>query len=113
MENIIYNELIFRGFSVDVGVVPIQRMEKGVRKRLQLEVDFVCNKGYLRYYIQSALDMPTDEKIRQEMASLRNIDDSFKKTVVVGTHQPLYRNDDGFTIISIYDFLLNPNSLEL
>jgi len=113
MENIIYNELIFRGFSVDVGVVPVQRVEDGVRKRSQLEVDFVCNKGYLRYYIQSALGMPTDEKIRQEMASLRNIDDSFKKIVVVGTHQPLYRNDDGFTLISIYDFLLKDNSLEL
>lgn len=113
MENIIYNELIFRGFSVDVGVVPVQRMTDGVRKRAQLEVDFVCNKGYLRYYIQSALEMPTDEKIRQEMASLRNIDDSFKKIVVVGNHQPLYRNEDGFTIISIYDFLLRENSLEL
>lgn len=113
MENIIYNELIFRGFSVDVGVVPVQQMEEGVRKRSQLEVDFVCNKGYLRYYIQSALEMPSDEKIRQEMASLRNIDDSFNKIVVVGTHQPLYRNDDGFTIISIYDFLLKENSLEL
>lgn len=113
MENIIYNELIFRGFSVDIGIVPIQRMENGVRKRSQLEVDFVCNKGYLRYYIQSALEMPTDEKIRQEMASLRNINDSFKKIVIVGNHQPLYRNEDGFTIISIYDFLLKENSLDL
>lgn len=113
MENIIYNELIFRGFSVDVGVVSVQRIEGGVRKRSQLEVDFVCNKGYLRYYIQSALEMPSDEKIRQEMASLRNIDDSFKKIVVVGTHQPLYKNEDGFTIMSIYDFLLIENSLEL
>lgn len=113
MENIIYNELISRGFSVDIGIVPIQRMENGVRKRSQLEVDFVCNKGYLRYYIQSALEMPTDEKIRQEMASLRNINDSFKKIVIVGNHQPLYRNEDGFTIISIYDFLLKENSLDL
>lgn len=113
MENIIYNELIFRGFSVDVGVVPVQRLEEGVRKRSQLEVDFICNKGYLRYYIQSALEMPTDEKIRQEMASLRNIDDSFKKIVVVGTHQALHMNEDGFTIISIYDFLLRKDSLLL
>lgn len=112
MENILYNELIFRGFSVDVGVVPVQRIVDGVRKRAQLEVDFVCNKGYQRYYIQSALEMPTDEKIRQEMASLRNIDDSFEKIIVVGTHQPLYRNEDGFTIMSIYDFLLKENSLE-
>lgn len=113
MENIIYNELIFRGFSVDIGVVPIQRMKEGIRQRSQLEVDFVCNKGYQRYYIQSALEMPTDEKIRQEMASLRNIDDSFKKIVVVGTHQPLYKNEDGITIISIYDFLLNEDSIDL
>ena len=113
MENIIYNELRNRGFSVDVGVVPVQRMIDGVRKRSQLEVDFICNKGNMRYYIQSALEMPTDEKIRQEMASLRNIDDSFKKMVVIGIPQPLYRNEDGFTIISIYDFLLNENSLDL
>lgn len=113
MENIIYNELIFRGFTVDVGVVPVQRIENGERKRSQLEVDFVCNKGYHRYYIQSALEMPDEKKIRQELASLRNIDDSFKKIVVVGTHQPLYHNQDGFTFISIYDFLLKENSLDL
>ncbi len=113
MENVIYNELIYRGFSVDIGVVPVQSMLAGERKRSQLEVDFVCNKGYQRYYIQPALELPTDEKIRQELASLRNIDDSFKKIVVVGTHQPLYVNDDGFTIMSIYDFLLNPNSLDV
>lgn len=113
MENIIYNELIFRGFSVDVGVVPIQRIQNDGRKRSQLEVDFVCNKGYNRYYIQSALEMPDEEKVRQELASLRNIDDSFKKIVVVGTNQPLYHNQEGITIISIYDFLLKENSLEL
>lgn len=113
MENIIYNELIYRGINVDIGVVPIQRMDNGVRKRSQLEVDFVCNKGYERYYIQSALEMATEEKIRQEMASLRNIDDSFKKIIIVGTHQPLYKNENGFTIMSVYDFLLNENSLEL
>lgn len=113
MENIIYNELIYRGFNVDVGVVPVQRMDNGVRKRSQLEVDFVCNKGFERYYIQSALEMSTDEKIRQEMASLRNIDDSFKKIIVVGTHQPFYKNQDGFIIISVYDFLLNEHSLGL
>lgn len=113
MENIIYNELKYRGFNVDVGVVPVQRMDEGLRKRSNLEVDFVCNKGYLRYYIQSALEMPTEEKIHQEMASLHNIDDSFKKIVVVGTHQPIYKNNDGITIMSLYDFLLKENSLEL
>lgn len=113
MENIIYNELIYRGLNADVGVVPVQRMDNGIRKRSQLEVDFVCNKGYERYYIQSALEMGTEEKIRQELASLRNIDDSFKKIVIVGTHQPLYKNENGFTIMSVYEFLLNGNSLEL
>lgn len=113
MENIIYNELIYRGFTVDVGVVPIQQIQNGERKRSQLEVDFICNKGYQRYYIQSAWSMQDEEKVRQELASLRNIDDSFKKIVVVGTHLPLHYNQDGFTIISIYDFLLKENSLEL
>lgn len=113
MENIIYNELIYRGFTVDVGVVPVHRLHDGERKRVQLEVDFVCNKGYNRYYVQSALEMPDEEKVRQELASLRNIDDSFRKIVVVGTHQPLYHNQDGITIISIYDFLLRENSLDL
>lgn len=113
MENIIYNELRYRGYNVDVGVVPIQRMEDGVRKRSQLEVDFVCNKGFHRYYIQSVLEMSNEDKVRQEMASLRNIDDSFKKIIIVGTHQPLYQNNNGFTIMSIYDFLLKENSLLL
>lgn len=113
MENIIYNDLIYRGFTVDVGVVPIQKTQNGERKRSQLEVDFICNKGYQRYYIQSAWSMQDEEKVRQELASLRNIDDSFKKIVVVGTHLPLHYNQDGFTIISIYDFLLKENSLEL
>ena len=113
MENVIYNELLFRGFNVDVGVVPIQRRnEDGSRQRVQLEVDFVCNLGSKRYYIQSAYRMPDEEKIKQEEASLVNIDDSFKKIIIVGEPTMILRNNAGITTMSIYDFLLNENSLE-
>jgi len=114
MENLIYNELRIRGFNVDVGVVPIQRRtEDGNRTRVQLEVDFVCNLGSKRYYIQSAYRMPDEEKIKQEEASLMNIDDYFKKIIIVGEYMPVLRNNAGITIISIYDFLLKENSLDL
>ena len=114
MENVIYNELRVRGFNVDVGVVPVQlRKEDGSRERKQFEVDFVCNMGSRRYYIQSAYRMPDEEKMKQEEASLRNIDDSFKKIIVVGEDTPVLRNEAGITTIGIYDFLLNENSLDL
>lgn len=114
LENIIYNELIARGFSVDVGVVPKQtRLDNGERHRQYLEVDFVCNKGSQRYYIQSAYKMADEEKMRQEQASLINIDDSFKKIIILGEYTPVLHNTHGITIIGIYDFLLNENSLEL
>ena len=114
MENIIYNELKIRGFSVDVGVVPVQRVDsEGHRKRSNLEVDFVCNEGSRRYYIQSAYRMPDEEKIRQEESSLRNINDSFKKIIIIGEESPILRMESGVTIISIYDFLLNKNALNL
>jgi ATPase len=114
LENIIYNELIARGFSVDVGVVPKQtRLDNGERHREYLEVDFVCNKGSQRYYIQSAYKMADEEKMRQEQASLINIDDSFKKIIILGEYTPVLHNTHGITIIGIYDFLLNENSLEL
>ena len=114
MENIIYNELRIRGFNVDVGVVPVViRNEKGRQIRKQYEIDFVCNLGSKRYYIQSAWRMESEEKIYQEENSLRSVDDSFKKIVVLGEHIPIYRNEAGITTISIYDFLLNENSLEL
>ncbi|WP_304679237.1 DUF4143 domain-containing protein, partial [uncultured Muribaculum sp.] len=112
MENVIYNELRVRGFNVDVGVVPVQlRKEDGSRERKQFEVDFVCNMGSRRYYIQSAYRMPDEEKMKQEEASLRNIDDSFKKIIIVGEDTPVLRNEAGITTIGIYDFLLNENSL--
>ena len=114
MENLIYNELRIRGFNVDVGIVPIVTKDKeGKQQRSQLEVDFVCNLGSRRYYIQSAFKMETDEKIKQERASLVKIDDSFKKIIVLGEETPITRDEDGITTMSIYDFLLNPNSLEL
>lgn len=113
MENIIYNELLIRGFNVDVGVVPVVTRQDGRQQRKQYEIDFVCNLGSKRYYIQSAYQMNDDAKIRQEQTSLRNIDDSFKKIIIVGHHTPILRNDAGITTIGIYDFLLNPSSLEL
>lgn len=114
LENIIYNELLIRGFNVDIGVVSKQvRNDDGNRVRRSYEVDFVCNQGSRRYYIQSAYKMTDEEKVRQEEKSLRNIDDSFKKIIILGEQTPVIRNEYGITIISIYDFLLNENSLEL
>lgn len=107
MENLIFNELRLRGYSVDVGQVTLNaRNERGVSVRKQLEVDFVCNKGYDRVYIQSAYALPTREKQEQEFASLNYIDDSFQKVVIVGGLQPTYRNDSGILILNIFDFLL-------
>ena len=108
MENLIYNELRLRGYSVDVGQVTYYTKDhQGKSERNVLEVDFVCNKGYNRIYIQSAFALPTPEKQEQEFKSLRNIDDSFDKIVIVAGRQPTYRNDDGILILNIYDFLLN------
>lgn len=112
MENVIYNELKMRGFNVDVGVVPISEREenrKVVHK--QLEVDFVCNLGSKRYYIQSAYSLPTAEKQEQELRPLRKIDDSFKKIIVTKDIVPASYDESGVLTLSIYDFLLNPNAL--
>ena len=112
MENLIYNELRARGFSVDVGEITINEVEEGGRKvRKQLEVDFVCNQGYRRYYIQSAYIIADDDKREQELRSLRLIQDSFQKVIIVGTNTPKYQNNDGVLFISIYDFLTDSNSL--
>lgn len=114
MENVIYNELRIRGFNVDVGVVPIvRRNAEGKQERVRLEIDFVCNKGSRKYYIQSAYQMLDEDKIKQEEASLRNVDDSFKKIIVVGGNIIIRRNEAGITTMGIYDFLLKENSLEL
>lgn len=109
MENIIYNELLVRGYNVDVGVVEIR--ENNIRK--QLEVDFVCNQGSKRYYIQSALNIDTKEKTIQETKSLNNIGDSFKKIIVVKDNIKLWRDEYGIVIMGIQEFLLNKNSLDL
>lgn len=114
MENVIYNELRVRGYNVDVGVVPIvTRNSDGKQNRVQLEIDFVCNLGSKKYYIQSAYRMPDEAKIKQEEASLRRVDDSFKKIVILGEDILVRRNEAGITTIGIYDFLMNPNSLDL
>lgn len=114
MENIIYNELRSRGYSVDVGVVEKRgKDENGKEYKNQLEIDFVANLGSKRYYIQSAFSMPTEEKRIQEKASLVNVNDSFKKIIVVKDVINVTRDEDGITTMSIYDFLLKENSLEL
>ena len=114
MENIIYNELRSRGYTVDVGVVEKRGTdENGKEYKKQLEIDFVANLGSKRYYIQSAFSMPTEEKRIQEKASLVNVNDSFKKIIVVKDVVNVTRDEDGITTMSIYDFLLKENSLEL
>lgn len=114
MENLVYNELRIRGFNVDVGVVPVvTKGEDGRQQRASLEVDFICNLGSRRYYIQSAYRMESEEKLRQERASLLRVDDSFKKIIILGEECPVTRDESGITTISIYDFLLKDNSLEL
>ncbi|MEE1223504.1 MAG: ATP-binding protein [Bacteroidaceae bacterium] len=114
MENMVYNELRVRGYNVDVGVVPIvSRQPDGRQTRSQLEIDFVCNLGSKKYYVQSAYRLPDEEKIRQEEASLRRVDDSFKKIIVLGEDILVRRNEAGITTIGIHDFLLNPDSLDL
>ena len=113
MENIIFNELKVRGYNVDVGVVVMNEVEKNGKKiRKQLEVDFVCNKGSKRFYIQSAYALPDKEKMEQEQRSLVNTGDGFKKIIITkDAVAPLY-NDEGILVMSVYDFLLNPDSME-
>lgn len=114
MENLVYNEMRMRGYNVDVGIMPTYSKDKdGNRQRACLEVDFVCNHGSRRYYIQSAYRMESEEKMRQERASLLKVDDSFKKIIVLGEECPVTRDEQGITTIGIYDFLLKENSLEL
>lgn len=109
MENVIYNELKLRGFSVDVGI--INTRDNGIRK--QLEVDFVCNLGSKRYYIQSAYSMPNLEKMTQEIRPFAKINDSFKKIVITGDMSPTYYNDDGILFMNIFDFLLKPDNINI
>lgn len=114
MENIVYNELRSRGYSVDVGVVEKRGLNsEGKTERTYLEIDFVANLGSKRYYIQSAFSMSTEEKRLQEKVSLINVNDSFKKIILVKDVMNVTRDEDGITTMSIYDFLLKENSLEL
>ncbi len=113
MENIVYNELVGRGLGVDVGIVPISRKgENGKSQRVQLEIDFVCNKGSKRYYVQSAFALPTPEKQEQEQRSLLRIDDAFKKVIVTKDGPAPYYNENGILMMNVYDFLLDPKSLD-
>lgn len=114
MENVIYNELCRRGYSVDVGIVEVREQnENGNSVRRQTEVDFVCNQGSQRYYIQSAFSLPTAEKVRQEFRPLQGIHDSFKKIAVVRDDIIVRRSEEGITTMGLKQFLLDENSLDL
>lgn len=109
MENIIYNELLIDGYNINVSV--LNQMEKDAKK--QVEVDFICNQFNKRYYIQSALSLPTREKTIQEERPLLNIRDNFKKIIIVKDNKKSWISEEGILIIGIYEFLLNENSLDL
>ena len=114
MENIIFNELKIRGFNVDVGVImQYDTNEKGNSIRKQLEIDFVCNKGSKRYYIQSAYAIPDQAKMEQEQRSLMRTGDFFKRIIITKDTPAPYYNENGVLIMSVYDFLLNENSLDI
>jgi predicted AAA+ superfamily ATPase len=112
MENIIYNELKIRGFNVDVGIVEIREQKDGHNLRKQLEIDFIATSGNKKYYIQSALDMRSEDKKIQEKRSLISVPDSFKKIIVVRDDIKIKRDDDGIVTMSIFDFLLDDSSLD-
>ena len=113
MENVIYNEMRCRGFLVDVGNVNIRvKNEKGEWQRVTLEVDFVCNLGSRRYYLQSAYRLPDEEKQKQEKRSLEQIKDSFKKIVIVGERMKLRRDDNGIVLMGVYEFLKDATLLD-
>ena len=113
MENVIYNEMRYRGFLVDVGNVIIRvKNERGEWQRMTLEVDFVCNLGSRRYYLQSAYRLPDEEKQKQEKRSLEQIKDSFKKIVIVGERMKLRRDDNGIVLMGVYEFLKDATLLD-
>lgn len=114
MENVIFNELCMRGYNVDVGVVPVAEKDKdGKVIKKQLEIDFICNMGSKRYYIQSAYSLPDAKKREQEVRPFRKIDDSFRKIIVTRDIVPAHYDEYGIFTVSIYDFLLNPDSLDM
>lgn len=112
MENVIYNELVGRGFGVDVGVVNTTVKDaRGAYRRAQIEIDFICNKGSQRLYIQSAFALENEAKAQQEERSLKKVDDSFKKVIITKEGFAPHYNEDGILMMNVYDFLLDPNSL--
>lgn len=114
MENIIYNELLMRGYNVDVGVVEqFSKNKNGTTVKKQLEIDFVCNQGSKRYYIQSALNIDDEEKKAQELRPLLNVKDFFKKIIIVKDDVVPWHNEEGVLIIGIKDFLLREDSLDI
>ncbi len=113
MENIIYNELLCRGYSVDVGVVEIVKTNDGKRTKSQVEIDFVANAGSKRYYIQSALNVSDEDKMNTELRPLKNTNDFFRKIIVSKTSMKPWNDEDGILHLGLYDFLLNENSLDL
>ena len=114
MENVIYNELRIRGYRVDVGVVPItEKNENGQTVRKQLEVDFICNLGSMKYYIQSAFSIPDEEKREQEIRPFKKIDDSFKKIIITKDVVAPYYDENGILTMNNYDFLMDEKSLEI
>ena len=113
MENVIYNELVARGFAVDVGIVDVRKMESGVRRTTRTEIDFVANLGSKRYYVQSAYALPSEEKRAQEVRSLNGTGDSFKKIVVTRDNLMLSRDEQGIVTMGLREFLLDPKSLDL
>lgn len=113
MENIIYNELLCRGYSVDVGVVEIVKTKDGKRTKSQVEIDFVVNAGSKRYYIQSALNVSDEDKMNTELRSLKNTNDFFRKIIVSKTSMKPWNDENGILHLGLYDFLLNENSLDL
>lgn len=112
MENIIFNELNYRGYSVDVGIVEIREMKNGSYLKKQTEIDFVINRGDQRYYVQSAFAMPTGAKSEKELRPLVNVNDSFKKIVIVRENVAPSRNSQGIVTIGLRNFLLDPDSLD-
>ena len=113
MENVIYNELRMRGYNVDVGVVVVsEKNQNGKLVRKQLEIDFVCNQGSVRYYIQSAYSLPDEAKRTQEIRPFRKIDDSFRKIIITKDIVQPYYDEYGILTVNIYDFLLDPEILK-
>lgn len=114
MENAIYNELRMRGYSVDVGNLNIvERGKNGKPVRKHLEVDFICTKGFKKYYVQSAYMLESEEKTVQELRPFMKINDSFKKIVITSNTPTPFYSEEGILLMNVYDFLLNPDSLEL